>query len=152
MMSDDFTNFPHPDTNADEADALPPNAHALYHCLLDDGAAWRTTPELERVGARLRERVALLTLEQSERSEPVAPSRATAQRPPSSPVHDSAHAMPFRLRALPRRASGWLATVVAVVVVGALAALFVAAGPGRHGAPTCVAPGVNASPTAGKGR
>jgi hypothetical protein len=129
MMSDDFTNFTHPDGSADDAGALSQNARAVYHRLLDEGAAWRTTPELARIGAQLRERANQLTLEHSVPAAS-APTRLTARRPPSSPAHEAS----FRPRALPRRVSGWLGAAMAVLVVGALAALFLAAGPGRQGA------------------
>ena len=115
----------------------------MYHRLLDEGAAWRTTPELPRIGAQLRERANQLTLEQSE---PVAaaPSRITTRRSPSSPAHEE----PSLPRALPRRVSGWLGAAVAVIVVGALAALFLSAGPGRQGA----GPGAKPSATSAHGR
>lgn len=144
-MSDDLTNFTRPDTNLDDADALAPDAHALYHRLLDDGGVWRGTPELASIGERLRERAALLTLEQSEQAKPVAaPSRLTTRRPLSSPAYEA----PFRPRALPRRVSGWLGAAMAVLVVVALAALFLAAGPGRQGS----GPGAKPSATVAHGR
>jgi hypothetical protein len=144
MMSDDCTSFTHPDTNPDDTDALPSNAHALYRRLLDDGAAWRTRPELARLGAQLRERANAFTLQQSEQAEPVAAVRShiTTRRPPSSRAYEELS----RPRVLPHRVSGWLGAAVAVIVVGALAALFLAAGPGRQG----VGPGVKATAVHGR--
>src|SRR5690242_21113439 len=74
------------DAGRAELQSLPPDAQALYRRLLDEGAAWRAeTPELARVGERLRERAQQLTLqhEQQPRSGTATGPRVrpqTAQR------------------------------------------------------------------------
>jgi hypothetical protein len=150
-MSDERTE--RRDASGDDLHTLPPDARALYHHLLHEGAAWRaTTPELPRVGERLRERAQQLTLQHQRQpqTDTAIPPR-TVRRPTdrrrsiSLPLIETGDApMP---QTFARRAGGWLAAIAAVAIVGAVGALLVTASRGGT-----TAPGSPSAPTVQHGR
>ncbi len=120
------------DAGGDDLPTLPPDAQALYHRLLDEGAAWRAaTPDLARVGARLRERAQQLTLQRQQPPQTdtaVRPRTVRRRRSISLPRGATGEApMPHTLT---RRVGGWLAATAAIAIVGAVAALLLTAAPG----------------------
>ncbi len=126
------------------------NRQALYQRLLDDGASWRTTPELAHIGERLREHAQGLTHLQERYSESatVDSPLARADRKVARSHQDTeSHVQPSP-RPFPRRMSVRLATASLVVIVGALAALLLSATRGHPVASSTSAPTASAKSTA----
>lgn len=143
------------DLGGDDSQDLPPDMQAIYQRIREDGAAWRTSPDLARVGERLRESARQLALQQSPVQRDTDPERPRATRGDILMPHTQPHTQPHtrsrpqrtqhdtyppsrrdapendRWRAFKRRVGGAVAATAALAIVGAVAALFLSVAPGH---------------------
>ncbi len=112
----------------DGFEALPPDLDALDAYLERVGAHWRnTSTEIGTASGHLRERARQLVAERTMHAAMAEPDAAPRLRTISAPTALPTH--PGARRRSPRFASGLVAVVAMVAVVGALAALLLSASP-----------------------